>query len=72
MNYLECGANGYHGLYFGTILPFTFLLILLPLNVVYGRSPSHLVSYGDKKTPNNEVEQQLMTRDKALDARSTY
>lgn len=37
-----------------------------PFNVVYGRQPPPIISYGDKKTTNNTVEQQLIERDKQL------
>ncbi|TYK05580.1 Retrotransposable element Tf2 [Cucumis melo var. makuwa] len=39
-----------------------------PFKAVYGRSPPPLLSYGDKKTTNNEVELMLKERDSALNA----
>ncbi|KAL4018114.1 hypothetical protein IC575_021704 [Cucumis melo] len=39
-----------------------------PFEAVYGRSPPPLLSYGDKKTTNNEVEVLLKERDSALSA----
>ena len=40
----------------------------IPFQAVFGRKPPHLVSYGEKKTSNNVMEQQLMARDLALNA----
>ena len=39
-----------------------------PFQAVYGRPPPPLLSYGHKKTPNNEVEALLKERDLALSA----
>lgn len=35
-------------------------------HVVYGRQPPSIISYGDKKTTNDSVEQQLIERDRQL------
>lgn len=37
-----------------------------PFNVVYGRQPPPLISYGDQKTTNDSLEQQLIDRDRQL------
>lgn len=37
-----------------------------PYSILYGRPPPHLVSYGDRKTSNDTLEQQLIARDKIL------
>ncbi|KAA0057186.1 Transposon Ty3-G Gag-Pol polyprotein [Cucumis melo var. makuwa] len=39
-----------------------------PFQAVYGRPPPPLISYGDKKTPNDEVETMLKERDLAISA----
>ncbi|TYK10815.1 Transposon Ty3-G Gag-Pol polyprotein [Cucumis melo var. makuwa] len=39
-----------------------------PFQTVYGRPPPPLISYGDKKTPNDEVEALLKERDLAISA----
>ncbi|KAA0065996.1 Transposon Ty3-G Gag-Pol polyprotein [Cucumis melo var. makuwa] len=39
-----------------------------PFKAVYGRPPPPLISYGDKKTPNDEVETMLKERDLAISA----
>ena len=39
-----------------------------PFQTVYGRQPPPLISYGNRKTPNNEVELILKERDLALNA----
>ncbi|TYK03741.1 ty3-gypsy retrotransposon protein [Cucumis melo var. makuwa] len=39
-----------------------------PFQTVYGRPPPPLISYGEKKTPNNEVEILLKERDLAISA----
>ncbi|KAA0062471.1 Transposon Ty3-G Gag-Pol polyprotein [Cucumis melo var. makuwa] len=39
-----------------------------PFQVVYGRPPPPLISYREKKTPNNEVEVLLKERDLAISA----
>lgn len=36
--------------------------------VLYGRTPSPLISYGDKKTTNDVVERHLIDRDRTIEA----
>lgn len=39
-----------------------------PYQIVFGRPPPTILSYGEKKTTNDTVEQQLLARDLALNA----
>ncbi|KAA0032164.1 transposon Tf2-1 polyprotein isoform X1 [Cucumis melo var. makuwa] len=43
-------------------------LDMLPFQVVYGRKPPTLLSYGERRTSNSSVDEQLRERDVALDA----
>lgn len=52
---------GSHGRYNTT---FHAAIKTTPFRVVFGREPPPLISYGDRRTPNNTLDQQLIERDR--------
>lgn len=55
---------GSHGRYNTT---FHAAIKTTPFQVVFGREPPPLISYGDRRTPNNTLDQQLIERDRVLE-----
>ncbi|TYJ97524.1 transposon Tf2-1 polyprotein isoform X1 [Cucumis melo var. makuwa] len=62
------GFCGYLGLNIGIILLIKKALDMSPFQVVYERKPPTLLSYGERRTSNSSVDEQLRERDVALDA----
>lgn len=57
------GINASHGQNYGITPISTLQQGQTPHRVVYGRPPPPLISFGDRKTPNNSAEQLLQERD---------
>ena len=66
MNSLRCGINSFLGQNYGITRPFMLPQDPIPSRLYMADNPP--ISYGNNKTPHNEVEQMLKERDLALNA----